>query len=59
MDYKSNNILVEGIDYVLVDGYRIFTKEYLLKRGFCCNNFCKNCPYKNKENNGKVHKGSE
>lgn len=48
MDYKSSNKLVENIDYILVDGYRIFTKEYLLKRGFCCKNSCKNCPYKNK-----------
>jgi hypothetical protein len=23
------------------------SREFLLKRGFCCNNNCKNCPYKN------------
>ena len=23
----------------------IFTKEYHLKRGYCCNNGCKHCPY--------------
>ena len=25
----------------------VFTKEYHLKRGHCCKNGCKNCPYKN------------
>tara|TARA_R110001606_G_scaffold343624_1_gene492213 strand:- start:5563 stop:5832 length:270 start_codon:yes stop_codon:yes gene_type:complete len=25
------------------------TKDFLLKRGYCCNNNCKNCPYKNKK----------
>lgn len=24
------------------------TKEFLLTRGYCCNNGCKNCPYKPK-----------
>lgn len=22
------------------------SREFLLKRGFCCHNGCKNCPYK-------------
>jgi hypothetical protein len=26
------------------------SREFLLKRGFCCNNGCTNCPY-NKNNN--------
>jgi len=28
------------------EGYIIFTEKYHLKRGYCCNNNCKNCPYK-------------
>jgi hypothetical protein len=43
------NKLVEGVDYYWeeIDGvkYRVFTGSYLLKRGFCCKNGCKNCPY--------------
>lgn len=39
----------EGVDYYWVEKegirYKVFTKEYLLKRGFCCKNKCKNCPY--------------
>ena len=31
--YTNNNELV------------IFTTEYLLQRGYCCGNGCKNCPY--------------
>lgn len=27
------------------DGFVVFTAEYLLKRGYCCGNGCKNCPY--------------
>lgn len=28
--------------------YKPLTKEFLLKRGYCCHNGCKNCPYKDK-----------
>lgn len=27
------------------EGYVVFTAEYLLNRGYCCGNGCKNCPY--------------
>ena len=41
--------LEEGKDYYYeeVDGvnYRVFTEHYLSKRGFCCNNNCRHCPY--------------
>jgi hypothetical protein len=38
--------LVEGEDYYLnEDGYKVFTEKYHLKRGFCCKNKCKHCPY--------------
>lgn len=37
---------VEGVDYVMSpQGYRIMTEFYLVKRGHCCSNGCKNCPY--------------
>lgn len=38
--------LVEGVDYVWENGLMVLTKEFLLKRGWCCGNGCKNCPYK-------------
>jgi len=33
-DYYFNN-----------DGFVVFTAKYLLERGYCCGNGCKNCPY--------------
>lgn len=27
------------------DGLVVFTADYLLQRGYCCGNGCKNCPY--------------
>lgn len=35
-------------------GFTVFTKKFLLRRGFCCTNGCRNCPYKTKEKNMKV-----
>lgn len=41
--------LLEGIDYYINDdGFMVFTKEYHLKRGFCCKCGCLHCPYQNK-----------
>ena len=31
--------------YLSEKGYRVFTEKYHLKRGFCCTNDCKHCPY--------------
>lgn len=28
--------------------YKPLSRESLLKRGYCCNHGCKNCPYKQK-----------
>ncbi len=32
--------------YINERGFIVFTREFLLKRGFCCNNNCTHCPYK-------------
>lgn len=35
-----------GIDYYMNPaGYRVMTEFYLVKRGYCCSNGCKHCPY--------------
>ena len=31
--------------YFNSDGLVVFTAEYLLQRGYCCGNGCRNCPY--------------
>jgi len=33
--------------YIDEQGNVVFTKAFLLRRGFCCSNGCKHCPYKN------------
>ena len=39
--------LGEGIDYKIDErsGLMVLTAHFHLKRGFCCGNGCKNCPY--------------
>jgi hypothetical protein len=50
----NNQDLIENVDfyYEIINGfkYKVFTEHYHLKRGFCCGNGCKNCPYKKKNN---------
>ena len=47
---KSSNgvdgTLTEGVDFSYDEqGMMVLSKWYLLKRGYCCNNGCLNCPY--------------
>ncbi len=35
--------------YISNDGYVIFTEKYHLKRGYCCDSNCINCPYQKKK----------
>ncbi len=43
--FSKKNKLEEDEFYYSPEGYIIFTENYLLKRGFCCKNGCKHCPY--------------
>ena len=41
--------LEEGVDYSIDElGRFVFTEAYHLKRGYCCKNDCKHCPYRGK-----------
>ncbi|MCB0820194.1 MAG: hypothetical protein KDC13_06195 [Bacteroidetes bacterium] len=31
--------------YYTAEGFVVFTAKYLLKRGYCCKNGCRHCPY--------------
>lgn len=44
-DAKSPPQLIEGVDYYVENGLFVFTREFLLKRGYCCESGCRNCPY--------------
>jgi hypothetical protein len=43
--YRQEPTLIEHIDYEIEGGYHVFSAWYHLKRGACCGNGCKNCPY--------------
>ena len=45
MDMYYDYEYEEGDYYFNEQGYRVFTEQYLLKRGYCCQNGCKHCPY--------------
>jgi hypothetical protein len=32
-------------DFYFENGFLVFTKSYHEKRGFCCGNGCRHCPY--------------
>ncbi len=44
-DYSNKPNLEPDDFYYSEEGYIIFTEKYLLKRGYCCKNGCKHCPY--------------
>ena len=45
-------------DYYFEDGLMVFTRSYHLKRGYCCKNGCRHCPYGfKKESNDKLERG--
>lgn len=44
-DYYGRPQLDPEDFYYSEEGYIVFTEKYLLKRGYCCKNGCKHCPY--------------
>jgi hypothetical protein len=38
-------MLREGIDYYMENGKFVLTADFLKRRGYCCTNGCRNCPY--------------
>lgn len=43
---KSALKLTEGVDFTYNEnGLMVLSREYHLKRGYCCKSGCKNCPY--------------
>lgn len=44
---------IEGEDfYYSKEGYRVMTESYLVRRGYCCANGCRHCPYDPKAQKG-------
>jgi hypothetical protein len=42
--------------YYTPEGYVVFTEKYLLKRGYCCQNGCRHCPYGFNKRKGRIDK---
>ncbi|WP_114777507.1 DUF5522 domain-containing protein [Botryobacter ruber] len=52
--------LKEGEDYYLNEqGVLVFTASYHLKRGYCCQNGCRHCPYGFRKGAAKAPGGKE
>jgi len=43
--YYSKGQLTENIDYYIEAGRYVFSAWYHLKRGSCCGNGCRHCPF--------------
>lgn len=41
----EREVLTEGEDYYFENGLMVLTERYLLRRGYCCEQGCRNCPY--------------
>lgn len=50
-----NDDIVEGRDYYNENGYRVMTESFLKKRGYCCSNGCRHCPYWPKAQKGNTN----
>jgi len=56
--------LIEGVDYSIENGLFVLSAVFLSRRGYCCKNICRNCPFGNspadRENrNGHKHPEAE
>jgi len=52
----DNKALEPDDFYYSPEGYLIFTEKFLLKRGYCCQNGCKHCPYGYNKKSGRIEK---
>ncbi|CAM3408281.1 Bacteriocin-type signal sequence-containing protein [Flavobacterium longum] len=56
-EQSKENKLIEGEDYYLTpEGFKVFTENFHLKRGYCCRSGCRHCPYGFDKNTGTIRK---
>ena len=46
---KNKPEFIENEDYYFENGLMVLTEYFLKKRGYCCENNCRHCPYKKNE----------
>lgn len=44
--------LSEGEDFYWEGAWMIFTRQFLLRRGYCCGSGCRHCPYEPRQTKG-------
>jgi primosomal protein N' len=47
---QKSEKLVENVDYYFENGLMVLTAHFLKKRGYCCQNGCRHCPYLKEKN---------
>jgi hypothetical protein len=50
--------LNEGEDFYWEGTAMVFTSQYLLRRGYCCESGCRHCPYTNPPQKGEIAKAA-
>jgi hypothetical protein len=45
MEEQKQEIFELGVDYYIDQERFVWTAHYLSKRGYCCKNGCRHCPY--------------
>ncbi len=50
-DDNGPETLVKDVDYYVEEGKYVFTAAYHSKRGFCCENKCRHCPFDSEDKN--------
>ncbi|RJG42104.1 cysteine-rich CWC family protein [Motilimonas pumila] len=43
--FRDQGPLLEWLDFTIENGYHVFSRWFHLKRGQCCGNGCRHCPY--------------
>ena len=46
---SKRETLVEGLDFYFDNGLMVLTARFLKRRGYCCGNDCRHCPYEDSE----------
>jgi hypothetical protein len=46
---SKRETLAEGLDFYFDNGLMVLTARFLRKRGYCCGNDCRHCPYEGSE----------
>ena len=54
---KERRPLVEGVDFYREGAYVVFTADYHLRRGYCCESGCRHCPYGAESSPAEFHEG--